>query len=99
MFYKKKLLHKDFTFAQRFQIEISKAWTQLRDKAQVVEEVIKLLNGRTQYDLVAMGINDRTFIIMTTSEAHAKRDLILLAQNKLYSASLYGQCFKENFNP
>jgi hypothetical protein len=33
---------------QRVQIEINKAWTWLGDKAQVVEEVIKFLNGKTR---------------------------------------------------
>jgi hypothetical protein len=53
-------------------IEVSKAWEHLGDKVQIVDEVIKFLNNKTQNDLEVLGIKDKTAFIMKTSIVHTK---------------------------
>jgi hypothetical protein len=51
-------------------LEVSKAWECLGDKVQIVDEVIKFMNNRTQVDLEVLGIKDIIAFIMKTSNQY-----------------------------
>jgi len=61
--------------------------------------MIKFMNGRTQYELITMGVNDRTSIIMEANDFHTKRELITISTNKFNSISQHSQCFRDKCNP
>jgi hypothetical protein len=49
---------------QHVQIEINKLWTEIERKAQMVDDVIRFLNSKSQQELFVLWVNDKTTMIM-----------------------------------